>query len=166
MAHAVELGHVFKLGTAYSETMGAKFVDDDGKEKLIEMGCYGIGISRLMAAIIEVSNDNKGIIWPKAVAPYHVHLLSLGNDEDINGKADKLYEDLQAAGVEVLYDDRNESPGRKFADADLIGIPLRLVVSSRSVEAGGIEWKLRDSDKSDIVSFEDVIKKCEDFITG
>jgi prolyl-tRNA synthetase len=169
-ATTIELGHVFKLGTVYTESMKAHYTDADGKAKPMEMGCYGIGISRLVAAIVEACHDEKGMIWPKTVAPYIVHLISLGNDEKILKEADKVYEELLAAGVEVLYDDRDDTAGVKFADADLIGIPLRLVVSKRSLESGGIEWRERgDKDFSaekSVVKFKDLKKKIENFIAG
>jgi prolyl-tRNA synthetase len=162
----IELGHVFKLGTVYTESMKAHFTDTDGKAKPMEMGCYGIGISRMVAAIVEVSHDEKGMIWPKSVAPYMVHLISLGSDEKITKEADKIYEELLAAGTEVLYDDRDETAGVKFADADLIGIPIRVLVSGKSVEKGGAEWKLRNEKDSEIVDFKNLKKKIENFIAG
>lgn len=163
-ANAVELGHVFKLGTCYAEQMGAKFVDRDGKQKLIEMGCYGIGITRLLGAIVEKSNDENGIIWPKSVAPYQIHLVGLGKDEATLKRAEELYADLTEQGFEVLYDDRDESAGRKFADADLIGLPLRLVVSGRTIEAGGVEWKERAKSEAENVKFEDLMARVESFL--
>ena len=129
----IEVGHIFKLGTVYSEKMGATFLDREGVAKPIIMGCYGIGIGRLMAAAIEQNNDEKGIIWPLPIAPYQVHLVALSPDSPQVGEAaEKLYEELQAAGLEVLFDDRLESPGVKFNDADLLGMPLRLTVSPRN----------------------------------
>lgn len=164
LLQAIEAGHVFKLGTAYSQSMGAKFADEDGKEKLIEMGCYGIGISRLVASIIEASHDENGMIWPMAVAPYQIHLLSLGNEEAVAAKADELYEQLEAEGFEVLYDDRKESPGVKLKDADLIGLPLRIVVSNRTMEKTGVEWKLRAGGSEEQVKFTDLVSKIKDFL--
>ena len=143
---AIEIGHVFKLGTKYSEVMKATFVDEAGHAKPIEMGCYGIGIGRLMATIIEANHDDKGIIWPQEVAPFQAHLLALfgkdGNALDIKKKCDKVYRDLQEAGIDILYDDRqNISAGAKFAEADLIGIPARLVISAKTGDQ--IEFKQR-----------------------
>ena len=166
VTNAIEAGHVFKLGTVYAEAMGAKFVDDDGKGKVIEMGCYGIGISRLVASIAEVNNDENGLVWPKAVAPYQVNLLVLGKDGEAFGRADELYGELRGAGYEVLYDDRNESAGRKFADSDLIGLPVRLVVSSRSMEAGGVEWKERAGGEAEVVKFEDLEGRLSEFFNA
>lgn len=159
--HAIEVGHVFKLGTAYSVAMNAYFADNDGKNKPAIMGCYGIGISRLVAAIAEASHDENGIIWPLNAAPYQIHLIPIGNDTKVSEKADKLYEDLLSMGYEVLYDDRNESPGVKFKDADLIGIPLRLVVSSRTLQKNAVEWKLRSGSESEIVKYSDLDGKIE-----
>lgn len=163
---AIELGHVFKLGTVYSKSMKANFVDKDDKEKPIEMGCYGIGVGRTLASIVETSHDDKGIIWPKAVAPFHVHLLHLGKDDAAAKKAEELYEKMLADGVEVLYDDRDVSAGEKFADADLIGIPLRIVVSPRTLEKDSVEWKLRTESESEIIKFSNLKKKIENFING
>lgn len=142
---AIELGHVFQLGTKYSQTQGASFLDVDGKQKPIIMGCYGIGVSRLIAAIIEKNNDEKGIIWPKEVAPFGVEILTIsggGEDASIMNYAYQLYSDLTSSGVEVLLDDRQESAGRKFNDADLIGIPLRVNIGKRFKE-GQVEIKIR-----------------------
>ena len=147
-AKAIEVGNIFPLGTKFSSAFGLTYKNKEGKDISIIMGCYGIGISRLMGAIVEVHHDEKGIIWPKEVAPYDAHLIMI-NDEGlmIKEKADKIYEELQEAGVEVLWDDREDvSAGAKFADADLIGIPIRLVVSKRNGDK--IEWKERKSAKS------------------
>ncbi|MCH8816241.1 MAG: proline--tRNA ligase [Chloroflexi bacterium] len=144
----VEVGHIFKLGTRYSESMGATFIDEDGSEKLAIMGCYGIGIGRLLAATVEANHDDKGMILPRAIAPYEVYLARLNtNDETVVTAADKFYDELVSAGVEVLFDDRDEPPGVKFNDADLIGLPLRVVVSARGLRNGEIELKRRDSDE-------------------
>jgi prolyl-tRNA synthetase len=153
-ARAVEVGHLFKLGTKYSEGVGATFLDKDGQAKPIVMGSYGIGTGRLMAAVIEQNHDDKGIIWPISIAPYHIHLVSLGTDARVVEKAEELYADLQAKDYEILYDDRNESAGVKFNDADLIGIPLRLTVSARNLKQNGVEAKLRWKEKAEIVPFE------------
>ncbi|MEK7181489.1 MAG: aminoacyl--tRNA ligase-related protein [Patescibacteria group bacterium] len=135
---AIEVGNIFPLGTKYSEAFGLKFRDEKGVEKEVVMGSYGIGLGRVMATVCEIHHDDKGIIWPEAVAPFRVHLIELPG-----GKGDKIYEDLQQAGVEVLYDDREISAGEKFAEADLIGIPWRLVVSSKT--SGKVEVKKRDA---------------------
>jgi prolyl-tRNA synthetase len=143
----IEVGHIFKLGTIYSEKMGARFIDENGQSRPCVMGTYGIGVGRLMAAAIEQYHDDKGIIWPVSIAPYHVHLCGLFMDNpQVIEAAEKLYRDLQEAGLEVLFDDRLESPGVKFNDADLIGIPFRLTVSPRTLQGQSLEFKRR-SDK-------------------
>jgi len=144
LKNAIELGHIFKLGTRYSEAMGAKILTQDGSEKFLVMGCYGIGLGRLMAAIVEAHHDEKGIIWPEEIAPFQIALLVLNTDRSEQTElADKLYALLCAAGFEVLYDDRSESAGVKFNDADLMGIPYRLVIGSRSITNKTIELKRR-----------------------
>ena len=160
----IEVGNIFQLGYHYSHLMkGANFIDKDGKEKPYYMGCYGIGIGRTMAAIVEKHHDEKGIIWPKEVAPFDAHLINLTKDKN---QAKKVYEELQKNQIEVLYDDREDvSAGVKFADADLIGIPVRLVVSEKTLrETSGqakekIEWKNRDSQKTELLTLPEVIKK-------
>lgn len=158
---AIEVGHVFKLGTCYSEWMENTFVDNDGKSKLIVMGCYGIGISRLVAAIIEASHDNKGMIWPQSVAPYQIHLVSLGKDDKVLSEASKLYSSL-SENFEVLYDDRDESAGVKLNDADLIGLPIRILVSNRTLESDSVEFKLRNEDVAEVVKMKDLANKVEE----
>jgi prolyl-tRNA synthetase len=138
----VEVGNIFKLGTRYSEAMGGTFLDKDGRARPVIMGSYGIGVGRLLASVAEDHYDEKGIIWPISVAPYQVYVVALQGGEEV---AERLYADLRSANVEVLYDDRDERAGVKFNDADLIGIPIRLTVSKRSLEAGGVEFKLRHS---------------------
>ncbi len=148
----IEVGNIFQLGYHYSERMKAYFTNKDGKEKLYYMGCYGIGIDRNIATIVEKYHDDNGIIWPEAVAPFQAHLIALGKDEKIYKQAEELYEKLSAQGVAVLYDDRaNVMAGEKFADADLIGLPLRIVISEKSLKAGGVEVKKRDGKKSEII---------------
>ena len=140
----VEVGHVFKLGEFYADALGAAFVDADGASRSIVMGCYGIGVTRLLAAAIEQNHDERGIVFPPPIAPYHVHLVSLNPERDeVRGAADRLYDDLRAAGLEVLYDDRAESPGVKFNDADLLGLPVRVVVSPRNLRDGVVELRPR-----------------------
>ena len=151
-SRGIELGHVFKLGTKYSATVGATYLDREGVARPRVMGCYGIGAGRLLACIIEQHHDDKGIIWPVSVAPFQVHLVSLaGNDPRLAQAADALYERLVGAGYEVLYDDRVESAGVKFNDADLIGIPIRLTVSRRTVESQSMELKPRWSGEKRLV---------------
>jgi prolyl-tRNA synthetase len=158
-AKAIEIGNIFPLGTHYSEKMNVNFTDKDGKKKPVCLASYGIGLTRAVGAIVEIHHDEKGIIWPKEVAPYSVHLIMI-NDEGlgIKKKADGIYSNLTKEGIEVLYDDREDaSAGAKFADADLIGIPVRLVVSQRNGDK--IEFKARNSEKSELLSLEEVIKK-------
>ena len=143
-ARGIEIGHLFKLGTRYSAAVGATYLDQNGEARPIVMGSYGIGTGRLMAAIVEQHHDDKGIIWPPSVAPFQVHLVSLGLDQaGVRDAAESLYSELQKAGVEVLYDDREESAGIKFNDSDLIGVPLRLTISPRTVKTDSVEAKLR-----------------------
>lgn len=153
---SIEVGNIFKLGTNYSEPMGARFIDQDGSKKSIIMGCYGIGISRVMGTIAEVSNDDRGLIWPVSVAPFDVHLIDL--TADIRGQ--KIYQQLSEAGVEVLFDDRaNVTAGEKFAEADLIGIPFRLVVSDKTEAIGQIEFKERSRDHLDLISKDRIVQE-------
>ncbi|MBP9813710.1 proline--tRNA ligase [Candidatus Woesebacteria bacterium] len=152
-ARTIELGHVFKLGTVYSDKMKAQFTDSDGMQKPIIMGCYGIGMTRALAASVEMSHDDKGIIWSPEIAPYHVHLISLPGGEE---KAQALYTKLWAMGIEVLWDDRDTGAGVKFADADLIGLPIRLVVSQKTGDL--IEMKKRSQTDASLVSEQDCIK--------
>lgn len=155
----IEIGNIFKLGTRFSEAFSFKFADETGKQQPVVMGCYGIGPSRIMGSLVEVYNDEKGIIWPKNVAPYLVHLLSLGKDEAVMKASDKLYEDLVKAGFEVLYDDRDAGAGAKLADADLIGIPVRLVLSSRTLENMSVEWKERKQAETEAVKLTEIEKR-------
>ena len=141
---AIELGHVFQLGTKYSESLGAFFLDENGEQKPMIMGCYGIGVSRLIAAIIEVNNDDAGIMWPKEVAPFDVEILPVqASDGEAMNLAQGYYDELKAAGLDVLLDDRDESAGRKFNDADLVGIPLRIIIGKRMLANNQVEIKIR-----------------------
>lgn len=154
LTRGVELGHIFKLGTKYSEALGATFLDKDGQKKPLVMGCYGMGTGRLLGAVIEESHDEEGIIWPPEIAPYQIHLVALDiGQAEVSEAAEGLYGALLARGYEVLYDDREESPGVKFNDADLIGLPLRLTVSRRTLEVGGVEVKRRDEESSRVLEF-------------
>jgi prolyl-tRNA synthetase len=162
----VEVGNIFKLGTRYTEAMGARFLDAEGNSKPVIMGSYGIGSGRLMASIAEEYHDEHGLIWPISVAPYDVHLVVLpgkisqvedgGDSLDPIAVAEQVYKDLQSAGIEMLFDDRKESPGVKFNDADLIGIPIRLTVSGRALATGGIEVKLRDKKEKEIIPLDEI----------
>jgi prolyl-tRNA synthetase len=144
LSRGIEVGHVFKLGTFISERFGASFLDNDGKSRPIVMGSYGIGLGRLLAAMVEQSHDDKGIIWPLSIAPYQVYLCPLSLDKPgVAATADKAYQGLQREGIEVLFDDRDDSPGIKFNDADLLGIPLRLTLSPRTMQSDSVEAKWR-----------------------
>lgn len=147
---SIEIGNIFKLNTKYSEPFGLKVRDEKGEEKTLIMGCYGIGLSRLMGTIAEVHHDQKGLIWPEAVAPFKVHLLSLNQNE----KSQEIYEALIKNNIEVLYDDRDMSAGEKFADADLIGIPHQLVVSEKNMKDNKIEIKNRKSSQAEYITFD------------
>jgi prolyl-tRNA synthetase len=160
----IEVGNIFQLGTHYSSKMeGAVFTDQDGREKPYYMGCYGIGVGRTMGTIVEVHNDENGIIWPKSVTPYEVHLVRLGNDEQVVRKADELHDKLEKAGISVLYDDRDEQAGTKLKDADLIGIPLRLIISARALEKKSAEWKERDQKESKGIGFDVLVDEVKKF---
>lgn len=166
-SRGVEAGNIFKLGTRYSKSMGCTFLDHDGKQQYVVMGSYGIGSGRLLGCVAEECNDENGLVWPVTIAPYHVHIVLLaGKDDTIVKKADKLYDDLRAQGVEVLYDERKEQPGVKFTDADLIGIPLRLTVSTRSLKKGGVELKRRTAKEPSIVPIEKVPDTVQNEITA
>lgn len=145
----IEVGNIFKLGTKYSDPLRAVYLDDQGQEHPIIMGSYGFGVSRMLAAIAERFHDERGLRWPVSVAPFDVHLVVLGGDEQVRSEADRIHDMLVEAGIEVLYDDREETAGVKFADADLIGIPLRATVSARSLKAGGVELKPRHGSQDD-----------------
>ena len=161
---AVEAGNIFKLGTKFSNDFDLKFTDKDGKQKPVIMGCYGIGNTRLLGTIVEASHDEKGIIWPKSVAPYHVHLIQLGNDEEVSAMAKKLYESMLEKKIEVLFDDRDARAGEKFNDSDLIGLPLRIVISKRTLEENSVEWKERKEKEAKKVAMSDVIENINSFI--
>jgi len=157
---AIEVGNTFSLGTKYSEPLGGKFLDAEGKEKPYIMGSYGIGITRTAQAAIEKFHDDKGIIWPKAIAPYHVIIIPLNSiKQDQMDAAEKLYQELRAAGFEVLFDDRNERAGVKLNDADLIGIPLRLTIGERTLAEGKVELKLRCEKEIEAVPLSQVTEK-------
>ncbi len=161
----IEVGHIFKLGTTYSAKFEANFIDESGASGPAVMGCYGLGLSRLMASIIEYNHDDKGIIWPVAVAPYHVYLCALNREgTPVAEVAGKLYQDMESAGIEVLYDDRQESPGVKFNDADLLGIPFRVTVSPRTLGKDGVEFKFRTQKDSEIVPLAEIVSKLKGLI--
>ena len=163
-AKGIEIGQIFKLGTIYSEKMNGTYLDENGKAKPYIMGCYGIGVSRLIAAIIEQNNDENGIIWPKEVAPYLVHLVCLDMKKDVQKEtAEKIYNKLLEEKVEVLYDDRIERPGVKFNDADLIGLPIQIIVG-RKADEGIIEIKVRKTGEREEVLIENLYTKLHEII--
>lgn len=155
---AIEAGNIFKLGKKFSNDFGLKYTDDKGVAHDIVMGCYGIGNTRLIGTAVEASHDEHGIIWPREIAPFAVHLTHLGNDEESLQKAEEIYKLLVEKGIEVLFDDRQESIGKKLNDADLIGIPLRVIVSKKTLAKNGVEVKKRNESKAEIVPFDDVLK--------
>jgi prolyl-tRNA synthetase len=161
LERGVELGNTFKLGVRYSEAMNCTYLDEAGQAQPVVMGSYGIGIGRLLACIAETYHDEYGLIWPPAVAPFQVHLILLKGKgaPEAEDLAEKVYADLKNEGLEVLYDNRAESPGVKFNTADLIGIPLRLTVSERALKAGGVEFKRRDLDQKEILSMEGLARR-------
>lgn len=154
-AKAVEVGNIFSLGYKFSEALNLTYKDEAGKEELVYMGSYGIGPSRLMGAVAEILSDEKGMVWPESIAPFRVHLISLNKDEE----AEKIYDELVGAGIEVLFDDRDVRAGEKFADSDLIGIPYRVVVSEKSLGQGGVEIKKRNQVESEIIAKEKILEK-------
>jgi len=163
----IEVGNIFKLGTAYSAPLKAVYLDENDNEQIIVMGSYGFGVSRMLAALAEHHHDDRGLRWPASVAPFEVHLVLIGANDEARDAADGVYRMLQAEGIEVLYDDRDESAGVKFADADLIGIPIRLTVSNRSLKSGGVELKLRNQPPADaeVVAVESVVAQVRSHLT-
>jgi len=156
-ARGIEVGHVFKLGTFISERFEASFLDSDGTSRPIVMGCYGIGLGRLLAAIVEQSHNDQGIIWPLSVAPYQVYLCPLSLDKSaVFPTAEKIYQELQKEGIEVLFDDRDDSPGVKFNDADLLGIPLRLTLSPRTLQSQSVEAKWRTEKEAQLLPLDNL----------
>ncbi len=141
---AIEVGNIFKLGTRYSVTLGAHYLDQNGASQPLWMGCYGIGPARIAAAAIEQFADDRGISWPRTIAPFDIHLVTLGKqDSEERGVSDSLYEELEAAGLDTLYDERDAGPGEKFADAELLGCPLRVTIGRRTLQNGEIEVQVR-----------------------
>ena len=159
ISRGTEVGHIFKLGTKYSEAMNANFIDEDGKQKPFLMGCYGIGVTRTMASVIEQHNDENGIVWPLSVAPYHVSVIPVNvKDEEQIKVAEELYNSLKELGVEVLMDDRNERAGVKFKDSEIMGIPMRVTVGKK-ISEGAVEFKLRAGGDNEVIKIEDVCNR-------
>jgi prolyl-tRNA synthetase len=156
---AIEVGHIFKFGSRYSAPLGASFLDEDGTEKPLIGGSYGVGPARVMAAAVEQHYDENGIVWPPAIAPYDVHVLSLdGGSGEVRAHAEGLVAELGDAGLDVLFDDRDERPGEKFADADLIGCPVRVIVGKKTLEDGAADVRRRDRSAEERVAIADVLK--------
>lgn len=159
-AKSIEVGNIFRLGTKYSEASGLFYTDKSGDKKLVVMGCYGIGTGRVMAAVVEIHHDERGIIWPESVAPFLIHLIEIkGQAQKVKREAEKLYARMLAKGIAVLYDDRDDkTPGEKFADADLVGAPWRAVISEKTIEKEGVEVKRRDSAKAKVISPAELVR--------
>ncbi len=156
---AIEVGNIFSLGTKFSEPFDLKYKDETGNEQFVIMGSYGIGLGRLMGTVVEVLSDEKGIVWPEAIAPFKVHLISLGADEKVKEEAQNFYNKLKGKGVEVLWDDRDLRPGEKFSDSDLIGIPYRVVVSAKTIEAKVFEVKGRVDAEASMMTEDELLAK-------
>jgi prolyl-tRNA synthetase len=154
----LEVGHIFKLGNKYTKSMDLSVLDDHGKSVTPLMGCYGIGVTRTLAAVVEQHHDDKGLIWPVSVAPFTVHLVGISKTEEEKNEIDSIYELMTGCGIEVLYDDRNLSPGIKFADADLIGLPLRITVGKGYFTTGELELKIRATGELKKAQKEDIVK--------
>ncbi len=154
----IEVGNIFQLGYHYTNLMkGAVYRDEDGKEKPFYMGCYGIGIGRTMATLVEKYHDDKGILWPEFVSPFRVHFIALNLDKpEVQAGAEKVYQQFLEQGVEVLYDDRDVSAGVKFADSDLVGIPYRIIISSKTLAQESVEMKKRNDEKGELVKINDM----------
>jgi prolyl-tRNA synthetase len=158
----IEAGHIFLLGTRYTEAMQAKYLDESGTAKIIVMGCYGIGVSRLVATVVEQHHDENGIRWPMAVAPYQVHVVPIGDGQAVAEATRAIESGLESAGIEVLVDDRDERPGVKFKDADLVGIPLRVTVGDKGLKNGQVELKPRsepDPKKAEPVALDAIVAR-------
>ena len=159
IARGIEVGHIFQLGTKYSEALNASVLDENGKAVTMTMGCYGIGVSRVVGAAIEQHHDDKGIVWPQSIAPFQVSLLpmQMKKSEKVREAAEKLYQDLLCAGIEVLFDDRDQRPGVMFADHELMGIPMRIVVGERSLDKGEVEFRARTENDNEMIALDGII---------
>jgi len=164
----IEVGHIFQLRTKYSAAMGLAFLDENGKSKMMEMGCYGIGVSRVVAAAIEQSHDERGIVFPRALAPFELALVPIGmrKSAQVREAVEGLYRELAAAGVDVLLDDRDERPGVMFADMELIGVPHRVVVGERGLKAGNVEYQGRRDGQARPIALQDAVKSLRSLVCG
>ena len=167
VSRGIEVGNIFQLGTKYTKSMGMQYLDQNGEEQFPIMGCYGIGVGRLAASVCEVRHDDNGPIWPMSIAPWQVHLCCVRSDTpEVKACADKLYEELQKQGIEVIYDDRNVRAGVMFSDADLLGIPVRMIVSPRNLEEGCVEIVARDKSFSEKESLECASKRVKEIVAS
>jgi prolyl-tRNA synthetase len=167
MVRGVEVGNIFKLGTKYTKALDATYVDEQGESHHIVMGSYGIGVGRLMGCVAHGMRDDNGLIWPVSIAPYHVYLAGLDlSDPAINAAAEQLYRDLEAAGVEVLYDDRDERAGVKFKDADLLGMPIRVTISRRTMQNTAVEFKLRAGGEARQIALDSAVAEVVETLNG
>ena len=159
----IEVGHIFQLGTKYSEPLNATVLDQNGKDCTPIMGCYGMGVTRLVAAVIEQNHDEVGIIWPRAVAPFTLHIVALnyGKSEAVRGAADQLYQQARERGIEALLDDRDDRPGAKFANADLIGLPYRVVIGERGLKEGTVEFRTRSDSDNQAIALDAVFEQMD-----
>ncbi len=160
----IEIGNIFKIGTKFSKAMGATFLDESGKKHPAVMGCYGIGVGRLMASVAEQHHDDWGLCWPKSIAPYSILISTIGKEEEGFQKSEELYTILQDKGVDVLWDDRKERPGVKFKDADLWGIPLRITIGGKALAEGCYEWKVRTENDKELVAEADIMMRIEQYL--
>lgn len=156
---SIEVGNIFPLGTKYSDAAGLKIKDENGNEKSVIMGSYGIGLGRLMGAVVEVLSDNKGIVWPESIAPFKVHIISIGSEDNVKEESEKLYKKLSDQKIDVLWDERDLRPGEKFADSDLIGIPYRVVISAKTIKENVYEVKGRTEDTASIMTEDEFFAK-------
>ncbi|MGL1902811.1 MAG: proline--tRNA ligase [Fibrobacterales bacterium] len=161
----IEIGNIFKLGTKFSNAMGATFLDESGKKRPVVMGCYGIGVGRLMASVAETYHDKWGLKWPAAIAPYSILISTIGKEEEGFEKSLALYKSLTKKGIDVLWDDRKERPGVKFKDADLWGIPLRITIGGKALQEGAYEWKIRSTEDKEMIAEADIMTKIDEYIT-
>jgi len=161
IARGIEVGHIFQLGTKYSEALSATVLDENGRESVMVMGCYGIGVSRVVAAAIEQNHDDKGISWPDPIAPFRVALLPMAMKKSyrVAEACEKLYAEFQAAGIEVLFDDRDVRPGVMFADMELIGIPHRVIVGEKNIDAGMVEYKGGRATEAELVPIDQIVAR-------
>ena len=168
LCRGIEVGHIFQLRRKYAEALNCSFLDENSQSQIMEMGCYGIGVSRIVGAAIEQSHDERGCIFPAAIAPFEACIVPMGygKSDTVKAATDQLYADLQAAGIDVLLDDRNERPGVMFADMELIGIPHRIVVGERGLKEGQLEYKGRRDAEAQMIPASDIVRILRDKVCG